>query len=115
MTFASPLSCRPNAVARAPMSSALLNMSVSTISGTGAAAARAGAAAAASAHSASAHARATNRLLPCMLDQREVIARSFAMASMDHLDLVVRSLERSLAFYGALPRPLGWTQESDRR
>jgi catechol 2,3-dioxygenase-like lactoylglutathione lyase family enzyme len=30
---------------------------------------------------------------------------------LDHLDLVVSDLERSLAFYRGLLRPLGWTDE----
>ena len=32
---------------------------------------------------------------------------------IDHLDLVVSSLERSLAFYRGLLRPLGWVRESE--
>jgi predicted enzyme related to lactoylglutathione lyase len=30
---------------------------------------------------------------------------------LDHVDLVVTDLERSLAFYRGLLRPLGWTDE----
>jgi catechol 2,3-dioxygenase-like lactoylglutathione lyase family enzyme len=33
--------------------------------------------------------------------------------SIDHLDLVVTSLERSLAFYRGLLGPLGWTRTSE--
>ncbi len=34
------------------------------------------------------------------------------MAGLDHLDLVVSSLDRSLAFYRELLRPLGYVNES---
>jgi catechol 2,3-dioxygenase-like lactoylglutathione lyase family enzyme len=35
------------------------------------------------------------------------------MATIDHLDLVVTDLERSLGFYRALLRPLGYTRQSE--
>jgi glyoxylase I family protein len=35
------------------------------------------------------------------------------MGGIDHVDLVVSSLERSLAFYRELLAPLGYTQEND--
>jgi catechol 2,3-dioxygenase-like lactoylglutathione lyase family enzyme len=33
--------------------------------------------------------------------------------TLDHIDLVVSDLERSLAFYRGLLRPLGWTHEGE--
>jgi catechol 2,3-dioxygenase-like lactoylglutathione lyase family enzyme len=36
-----------------------------------------------------------------------------AMEAVDHLDLVVTSLERSLAFYRGLLGPLGWVRTSE--